>query len=208
MAFGESNSIGEIGNPISHSYAIGTHNKIFNYNSLAEGYSNYIYNANSHAEGAENYAGLKNTHSWYGHVEGRKNIVIGMGAHAEGNGVGVTAASVDGNIALGDGSHVEGRGTIAAGRSQHVFGEYNIIDTTSHMLYPGFNMTTGELVELTGSSNDTYVEIVGNGSSSSSRSNARTLDWNGNEVLAGNLTINYNGNTIDVGATLAQLLGL
>jgi hypothetical protein len=33
------------------------------------------------------------------------------------------------------------------------------------------------------------VEIVGKGTSSSARSNARTLDWNGNEVLAGKLTV-------------------
>lgn len=34
----------------------------------------------------------------------------------------------------------------------------------------------------------TYVEIVGNGKNPSTRSNARTLDWNGNEWLAGGLT--------------------
>ena len=33
-----------------------------------------------------------------------------------------------------------------------------------------------------------YVEIVGNGNSTA-RSNARTLDWSGNEVLAGKLTV-------------------
>ena len=204
MAFGENNSVGEIGNSINHGYAIGYNNKVFKQYSLAEGYSNYIYNEKSHAEGSENYAGLKYTNSPYGHVEGQKNIVIGMGAHAEGNGVGVTAASVDGNIALGDGSHVEGKGTIAAGRSQHVFGEYNIIDTTSHVLYPSFSQTTGELVELTGSSNSTYVEIVGNGSDSSNRSNARTLDWQGNEWLAGTLTCSG----ISAGALSAEALSM
>ena len=34
----------------------------------------------------------------------------------------------------------------------------------------------------------TYTEIVGYGSSSTSRSNIRTLSWNGNEWIAGTLT--------------------
>jgi hypothetical protein len=34
-----------------------------------------------------------------------------------------------------------------------------------------------------------YVEIVGNGTADNARSNARTLDWSGNEVLAGSLTV-------------------
>jgi len=54
-----------------------------------------------------------------------------------------------------------------------VFGEYNIADTE------GF----GE--EARGA----YIEIVGNGTSDTTRTNARTLDWNGNEQLAGSLTI-------------------
>ena len=37
-----------------------------------------------------------------------------------------------------------------------------------------------------------YAEIIGNGADSSHRSNARSLDWNGNEVLAGGLTVNSN----------------
>lgn len=35
-----------------------------------------------------------------------------------------------------------------------------------------------------------YAEIVGNGTQESARSNARTLDWNGNETLAGTLYVN------------------
>ena len=65
--------------------------------------------------------------------------------------------------ASGDNSHAEGNHTIAAGDNQHVSGKYNIED-----------------------SNDTYAEIVGNGTSYI-RSNARTLDWSGNESLAGNI---------------------
>jgi chitodextrinase len=44
-----------------------------------------------------------------------------------------------------------------------------------------------------------YVEIVGNGTATDARSNARTLDWAGNEWLAGNLTAA--GGTFTLGAT-------
>lgn len=72
-------------------------------------------------------------------------------------------------------SHTEGAGTIAKNQSQHVFGEYNIQDPSSNGV----------------TSKGTYVEIVGNGSSSA-RSNARTLDWSGNETLSGTLTVGVN----------------
>ena len=57
----------------------------------------------------------------------------------------------------------------------HVFGTYNF--DPAHGATSGFN-TKG-----------TYVEIVGNGTANSARHNARTLDWDGNEVLAGRLTL-------------------
>lgn len=60
---------------------------------------------------------------------------------------------------MGDLSHAEGNGTTANHRSQHVFGEYNILDPS----------------ENASSIRGTYVEIVGNGEYSA-YSNARTLD--------------------------------
>lgn len=69
--------------------------------------------------------------------------------------------------ASGEYSHAEGRTTIAQGNNQHVQGKYNIADTTS-------------------------AHIVGNGSDSSNRSNAHTLDWNGNAWFAGDV---YTGST-------------
>lgn len=107
-------------------------------------------------------------------AEGEQNTNIASGdcSHAEGS---ETTAS--GNL-----SHVEGLKTIAQRQSQHVFGEYNIADTM------GTIVTRGN-----------YVEIVGNGSDVNARSNARTLDWNGNEVLAGKLTVGINPtNDMDV----------
>ena len=63
-----------------------------------------------------------------------------------------------------------GYGTSANARSQMVSGEYNLPDLN------GGPATKGD-----------YIEIVGNGTSGSARSNARTLDWLGNQWQAGNL---------------------
>lgn len=109
-------------------------------------------------------AGCRTTASSRGsHAEGYQTSTSGDYSHAEGNF----------SHAYGDYSHAEGHTTAARGRSQHVFGEWNVADTTG-----------------TSSTRGTYVEIVGNGWNNT-HSNARTLDWNGNEYLAG--TIDANG---------------
>ena len=110
----------------------------------------------------------------YSHAEGRQASATGVGSHAEGYDTTASnnyshAEGYD-TVASGRYSHVEGRSTEANSMSQHVFGEYNISDIGS------------------ASARGTYVEIVGNGTSDAF-SNARTLDWSGNEVLAGKLTV-------------------
>ena len=64
--------------------------------------------------------------------------------------------------ATGDYSHAEGCGTIASTTAQHVQGKYNLPDEDSK-----------------------YLHIVGNGESDSSRSNAHTVDKDGNGWFAG-----------------------
>jgi hypothetical protein len=73
--------------------------------------------------------------------------------------------------ASGIASHAGGEGTIASGRGQTAIGKYNIADSEKAV-------------------------IVGNGSSGSSRSNAMTLDFNGNETLAGDIFLQ--GGSFDV----------
>lgn len=80
-------------------------------------------------------------------------------------------------------SHVEGFHTEATKNYQHVFGEYNKVDSENDPLAHG-------------QGRGRYIEVVGNGNFSQ-RNNARTLDWDGNEVLAGGLTIGANSTLSD-----------
>lgn len=92
------------------------------------------------------------------------------------------------NQVKGSSSHALGSNLKASGVCQAVIGKYNIEDT-----------------------NNTYAEIVGNGGVNA-RSNARTLDWNGNEVLAGNITLGNhttiaNNSNSDITITLPSSAG-
>lgn len=61
-------------------------------------------------------------------------------------------------------SHTEGIGTVARGEAQHVQGKWNTVNVN-------------------------YADIVGNGTAEDARSNAYTLDWKGNGVYAGKVTV-------------------
>lgn len=74
-------------------------------------------------------------------------------------------------MALSSYTHVEGNQNIAAGRSQHVQGEFNVQD-------PEYNKDHKN-------ARGKYAHIVGNGTSHEARSNAHTLDWDGNAWYQG-----------------------
>lgn len=140
--------------------------------SHAEGMNGVASGNGSHAEGVNTAASGNGSHAEgaeteatgdHSHAEGRSTEAGGAASHAEG-----LETSADGNQ-----SHAEGKGTVTKHASQHVFGEYNEEDPDLHdARFRG-----------------TFVEIVGNGTGLSARSNARTLDWSGNESLAGGLTL-------------------
>lgn len=106
------------------------------------------------------------------------------GVNAQATGRGAHAEGVD-TAASGNYSHAEGKGTIASGEAQHALGRYNVSASTTTV--------NDQEVDL--------LEIVGNGSSDESRSNARTLDASGNESLAGSLS--SAGNVIAAGSVFA-----
>ena len=87
-------------------------------------------------------------------------IAMGNGAHT--GSYHSAFATGHNTYAEGIASFAEGNYTEARSQYQHVQGKYNILDTAN-----------------------TYAHIVGNGDSTSSRSNAYTLDWSGNAVFAG-----------------------
>lgn len=101
----------------------------------------------------------------YATAEGLYTTASGLASHAEGwlTTAAGQASHTEGysTQANADSSHAEGLQTIASSHWQHVQGKHNIEDVSG-----------------------TYAHIVGNGSSTT-RSNAHTLDWDGNAWFAG-----------------------
>ena len=156
------------------SHAEGNYTRSDGSNSHAEGYFTTTSGGSAHAEGYNTSAGGN-----YSHAEGSQSSSSGTASHAEGNSTkayGSNAHSEGNNTkANSSNSHTEGEYTIATSKNQHVQGKYNIED-----------------------SSNTYAHIVGNGTSDTDRSNAHTLDWNGNAWFQGNV---YIGGTSQSNAT-------
>lgn len=109
------------------------------------------------------------------HSEGYNTIASANQSHAEGSS---TAAS--GNAAHAEGyettasahaAHAEGYVTIASSAYQHAQGKYNIASPYS------------------------LAHIVGNGTADDARSNAHTLDWNGDAWYAGDVYVGSTSGT-------------
>ena len=158
----------------SNSFAVGSNVTASEQYSHAEGNYTTASGANSHAEGNGSTA---SNHS--SHAEGYRGSASGAYSHAEGDSCAASgeASHAEGSYTTASGmrSHAEGYETIASHAYQHVFGTDNIRDTST-----AANTAKGN-----------YIEIVGNGTSSA-LSNARTLDWSGNERLKGTLYVNAN----------------
>jgi hypothetical protein len=162
----------------------------------AEGYNTQATARYAHAEGASCIASGNNSHAegnesksvgHYSHAEGNVTTANGGYSHTEGN---YTKTGENGTYAHAEGSyteansvgcHAEGNHTISAAAFahtegmytkaispyQHVRGKYNAIDTEGK-----------------------YNTIIGNGTSESDRRNIFTIDWVGNVICDGKITIN------------------
>lgn len=187
------------------SHAEGSGNLALKANAHAEGKRTVAIGADSHAEGYQTIARGDDSH-----IEGISDSVLpstitsestnddilaqwkstkfsmaaGYGSHVEGrsNLALNTAAHAEGyhTVAKGSRSHSEGEGTRAMSNNQHVQGKYNTEDA-----------------------NSVYAHIVGNGSNESSRSNAHTVDWDGNAWFAGDIKIGGTGQYDEEAKTLA-----
>ena len=152
----------------SNSIAIGNNVTAIESYSYAEGNGTESRNVCSHAEG---YCTIAS--GAYSHAECSFTTASGYYSHSEGQSTTASGsashAEGDSTVASGTSSHTEGIKTIASSNYQHVQGKYNIEDTENK-----------------------YAHIVGNGTSSTARSNAHTLDWYGNAWYAGDI---YTGGT-------------
>ena len=111
------------------------------------------------------------------------------------------AANIN-NTASGDASSALGNNTEASGPASVAIGTRSIANHLAQFVFGRNNIADPSQAAST--SLGTYVEIVGNGTSKNARSNARTLDWSGNESLAGSITLGM-GTADEVTLTAAQL---
>ena len=182
---------GEIFNDYTHNEATGGF-------SHAEGNSTTASGANSHTEGSDTTASSNCAHAegfsttaskYYSHAEGSNTTASGTSSHAEGSGTtasgyyshaegSTTNATADtshaegsGTTASGYASHAEGSGTTATAGSSHAEGSGTKASSANQHVQGKFN------VEDTAG---TYAMIIGNGTADDARSNALTVDWNGN----------------------------
>lgn len=147
------------------STTVGTNSATFGKNGTASGDYSFATGDGTTASGNRSFTTGANTTA-----SGERSFATGTSSTASGA---YSFAANYNTTASGESAHAVGENTIANHRSQFVFGEYNAIDDSSAVATARGN----------------YVEIVGKGANAANRSNARTLDWSGNEVLAGDLTI-------------------
>lgn len=141
--------------------------------SFAEGHDTIASGMKSHAEGWNTTAS-----GYYSHAEGVNCIASGNGSHAEGTG----------NTASGDDSHAEGALTTASGNDSHA---------------QNYDTIAGYWAQTAiGKYNDNQLNNafeIGNGTSDSARSNALTVDWDGNVVATSvKKSLGYTGEYITI----------
>ena len=184
-------SLGRVGKIGNGSSAIGNYVESSGNYSHAEGYNTIASGESSHVEGKSTTSSGDSSHA-----EGYNTIASGESSHAEGTG---TTSS-------GDSSHAEGSNATSSGESSHAEGMYAQA-TGNYSHAEGYNtIASGESSHAEGNNtkassqyqhvqgkhniedkNGKYAHIVGNGDSKN-KSNAHTLDWNGNAWYAGKVT--------------------
>lgn len=199
----------------SYSCAEGYGTSATNMAAHAEGYGTVASGHSAHAEGMRTKAERD-----FSHAEGNETVSSGgFGSHSEGNGTKASgqASHAEGTstISSGNSSHAEGMSCVASGVGCHAEGyQTTAKDTFTHA--EGYETVSGKTgshaeggytkassnyqhvqgkynIEDTG---DTYAHIVGNGTTDNARSNAHTIDWEGNAWFAGDVA-NGNGVSLD-----------
>lgn len=204
--------------------AEGSNNYIIGYGNDTHGYNNYISGTFNTIRG--DYSSIIGTSNYCqgnrSHIEGYWNVAYDSDIHIEGR------VNIGGAYA----SHVEGMLNTSQGFIEHVGGINSItqsypewVASTSYIVGDVIKNPSNQYVQCIQANSDstydkdkwlpikTYLEKIGNGEfdlntkNVGNSSNARTLDWNGNERLNGTLYINCNADSsggIEV-ATLSDI---
>lgn len=209
------NSVAEGNNVVAegdYSHAEGSGTEASGMASHTEGGGTVATGMAAHAEGSGTQALAAETHAegsgttatgTASHAEGNQTIASGKQSHAEGYNT----------IASGKDSHISGSYNIAdsydnwqewAANTSYTVGDKVKVTTVNQG-----NQTVKGYICKTANSDSTfkeskwdnqsgkmnYAEIIGNGTADNARSNARALDWDGNEHLMGDLYVGCNANS-------------
>ena len=153
--------------------------------SFAEGVNSEASEIVAHAEGGHTTAS-----GAYSHAEGDDTTASGAYSHAEGSGTtasgGVSHAEGSDTTASGAYSHAEGVRTTASGAYSHAEGVSTEAASDYQHVQGKFNSVDAD---------GKYAHIVGNGTADGAayRSNAHTLDWDGNAWFAGTVKVGGTG---------------
>ena len=161
-------------------YTMGTRRGDAGNLSMAEGYQITASGVYSHAEGYRTTAS-----GMVSHAEGLETVSSGTRSHAEGystkaSGLNSHAEGQD-TKAVGSYSHAEGVGSEANGYNSHAQGFYTKANGNYQTAMGSYNDPTNNM-----------ALYIGNGSSNSARSNALTVDWDGNVDAKGSVVSDTN----------------
>lgn len=119
-------------------------------------------------------------------AEGYQVVVTGKHGHGEGYKTEVTGANGHGEgkftKSIGDNSHAENYNTQALGKNSHTQGNSTITSYENTDVIGKFNK------DIEG-----MAHIIGNGTSDADRSNAHTVDWEGNAWYQGKIKVGGTG---------------
>ena len=171
--------------------------------SIAEGSGTLAKGRASHVEGAYGKALQDGTHvegygctasGFWSHAEGELTVVSSYASHAEGSYTKMPDGSTRYSTAAGYASHTEGGGCHTTGVASHAEGIGTTANGRCAHVEGTYTIASGKAQHVEGIANiedteDKYIHIAGNGTLPTDRSNAYTLDWDGNGWFAGEVYV-------------------